>query len=150
MGTIYNLAILGCLFEIARIDCRSRKIPNRLLARMLVLKAAFLLLECLTVSPNCRVAAADAVFGFFRIGGAMLALYLISKGGIGAGDVKLFSTIGFCLGKQAAFLILFRTLLSAAAYILVQLFRKKINRKQGVALAPFAFVGTVITVVTGS
>lgn len=141
------MAILGCLAEIAYTDLKCRKIPNKRLLRMLVLKVIFSALECAVHRSAAGAVLASAFAGFFQIGCVMIAAYLLTRRGIGAGDVKLFSVLGFCMGVQTAAEILLRAMSGASIYLVIQLFQGKLRRRQEIALAPFAFIGAVLAMI---
>ena len=71
----------------------------------------------------------------------MLACRLISRGGIGAGDVKLFALIGFYFGIIPTMNMMFYTTFLAAIAAAFLLISKKAKMKSTLALGPFAFIG---------
>jgi leader peptidase (prepilin peptidase)/N-methyltransferase len=58
-------------------------------------------------------------------------------GGVGGGDIKLTSAIGFCFGLNALAVILFAALLPACIYA-------KATRQRSVPLATFLCIGFFI------
>ena len=87
--------------------------------------------------------------GLVLSGGMFLICYVIARGGIGAGDVKLLAVIGYWVGGGAVFTVVFLTVLSAAVYSSVGLLLKKISLKQEMPFAPFVLAGTVLTMMLG-
>lgn len=69
--------------------------------------------------------------------------------GIGAGDVKLLTVLGYYLGAGAIFTAVFLTVLSAAAVGVGALLLKRMDLKQEIPFAPFVLVGTMITMILG-
>lgn len=76
------------------------------------------------------------VFTFFFI------IAIISKGGIGGGDIKLFTALSLIFGTNILFIIII-TYIAAAIVSIIMMFFKKYNLKSSVALAPFIMIGTL-------
>lgn len=143
------LILVLCLAGIAWIDYQCRKIPNKILWVMLLLRTVILLLECLTYRQVWKSFIMDAGMGFMFAGGMFLLCYFISRGGVGAGDVKLFAVLGYYEGAGAVFSVAFLTVLAAAVFSVVALLAKKVSLKKEIPFAPFIFMGTVLTMVLG-
>ena len=70
--------------------------------------------------------------------------YLLSRGSMGAGDVKLSFVMGlFLTGDHVTSAILYGCVISAI-YSLVQMARKKITRKDTLPFVPFLYLGVVV------
>ena len=84
-----------------------------------------------------------------RIKGALLCagflelVRLVSKGGIGMGDVKLMMACGFLLGTSAGMAALMLAYISAGIFCLPILLFKKASLKSRIPMAPF-FAAAVI------
>ena len=143
------LILICCLSVIGWIDYKSRKIPNRFLLVMLVLRTVLLFAECLLYGELWMSIMISAFMGFVFAGGMFLLCYLISRGGIGAGDVKLFAVLGYYVGAGAVFSVTFLTVLTAAVFSVAALFAKKVSLKKEIPFAPFIFLGTVLTMALG-
>mgnify|MGYP000314927943 CR=1 FL=1 len=86
-----------------------------------------------------------AILGLF----VMTLIYLFSRGGMGAGDVKLAFLIGLFVGKK---LILLSLLISfvVGAFIGILLILSKIkNRKDPIPFGPYLSIGAVFTIFYG-
>jgi leader peptidase (prepilin peptidase) / N-methyltransferase len=87
-----------------------------------------------------------AVTGFVLL----LVIALVSKGGMGFGDVKLYALLGFVLGFKLVLLsFFFSTLLGAVIGGLALLF-KIVKRKQPIPFGPFIAAGTLTAYYWGS
>lgn len=91
----------------------------------------------------------SACLGAFFSGGMFLLCYGVSRGGIGAGDVKLLAVLGYYLGAGAIFTAVFLIVLSAAIFSVGALVLKKVNLKQEMPFAPFVLVGTAVAMLLG-
>jgi leader peptidase (prepilin peptidase) / N-methyltransferase len=87
-----------------------------------------------------------AVTGFVLL----LIVALVSKGGIGGGDVKLYALLGFVIGFKLVLLSFFlSTLFGAVIGGLAMLF-KIVKRKQPIPFGPFIAAGTLTAYYWGS
>lgn len=87
-----------------------------------------------------------AVSGFTLL----LIIALVSKGGMGFGDVKLYAVIGFVLGFKLVLLSFFlSTLYGAVIGSLAMLFRI-VKRRQPIPFGPFIAAGTLTAYFWGS
>lgn len=78
-----------------------------------------------------------AAAGFFVGGCVCLTGYLVTSGGIGAGDVKLFAVVGCYLGYGSILRIFADTMILAGAVCIGLLITGKVQRKQNLPLSPF-------------
>lgn len=81
--------------------------------------------------------------------GIFLLAYLISRGNVGMGDVKLLGVIGAYLGAALIWWDMVVCLFLCAFYSVVQLLRKKLKMKDSIPLAPFFTVGTIFILLVG-
>lgn len=85
--------------------------------------------------------AAGALWG----GGIVFFVYLLGRGTVGAGDVKLLAVVGYYLGSGKICIAVFWMVVLAAGYGMSQVMLKKKGIKEGIPFAPFVFAGTVFT-----
>jgi prepilin signal peptidase PulO-like enzyme (type II secretory pathway) len=132
------------------IDIKTKTIPNILI---LVMLAGWLLLLTPMLFFNAEYgikALTDSIYGFLLGGGLFLSVYLLSRKGLGGGDVKFMAVAGLYLGFSGTIPAIFIGTTFAALTGLVLILLKKINRKDSIPLAPFLFIGIVITVFMSS
>ncbi|MFB1051778.1 A24 family peptidase [Paraliobacillus sp. JSM ZJ581] len=80
------------------------------------------------------------------IGFIMIFLIIISsKGGMGAGDMKLFALLGLIVGYQGVLLTFFIATLIGTVVSVILLIRKKVDRKSPIPFGPFICVAACIT-----
>ena len=137
------------LFQIAWIDQRSKRIPNKILKILLAVRVMILLPEWLAVPELGMAILISSVFGALIGGGIFLLAHFISKGGVGMGDVKLFAVIGFYVGNGSIMAAAFLSVMAGAVYSITMLLFKKIKLKEEIPFAPFIFVGTILTMALG-
>src|SRR5690625_5997125 len=83
------------------------------------------------------------------VGGAvafvLIALIIsVSRGGMGAGDMKLFGLLGIILGLGKVLLTFFLASLFGAIFGIILLLCKIIERKQPIPFGAYIFVATII------
>ena len=145
--TILKTALLIILSYTAMLfDIHTKRIPNTLVLIMIVGWLVLIipvLLSDVSIGIGLLI---DSVYGVLIGGGLFLLVYILSKKGLGGGDVKYMAVVGLYLGfLKTTHAILFGTVIAAlTGLILISL--KKIGRKDTMPLAPFLFIGIMITV----
>ena len=138
-----TLVIFGYIAAV--IDIKAKRIPNMLILAML---AAWILIMApkLIVDTDAAVALLmDSMFGFLLGGGMFLLVYIISRKGLGGGDVKFMAAAGLYLGPRGLLpAMLCGTILAGLAGLTLILLNK-INRKDTIPLAPFLYIGMLLT-----
>ena len=130
-------------------DWLDRIVPNRILFIMLLgwlVIAGFFILR----DPN-RMAGylAEYITGFLFCLTSFGLCYILARGKLGAGDVKLALIMGLYLpGSYAAAAIFYGCMLSAI-FCVALLLAKKITKKTAVPLVPFLYMGLIIKYIIG-
>lgn len=75
--------------------------------------------------------------------------YIISRGSMGSGDVKLALLLGIFLTGEYVVGTIFYGCLVSALFSIVQMIRKKLTRKDVLPFVPFLYVGLIITYLVG-
>ena len=87
----------------------------------------------------------DAVVGAV-VGYVLLAIIiLVSNGGMGAGDMKLFGVMGFVLGWKNVLLTFFLAALFGAVIGGILMLAKKVKRGEPIPFGPFIVLGAIIS-----
>lgn len=87
----------------------------------------------------------DALLGAAVGFGILLLIAIVSKGGMGGGDIKLFFVIGLVLGTSGTLMTLFFASLIGAIVGSIQLRVRNQDRKTPVPFGPSIALGAVIT-----
>ncbi|WP_066060084.1 prepilin peptidase [Robertmurraya korlensis] len=81
--------------------------------------------------------------------GLLLLLAVVSKGGVGGGDIKLYAAIGVVLGPQLTIMsIMFASFIGAIVGIVLISF-KFIHKKEPIPFGPSIMVGTIVAYLYG-
>jgi len=145
------LAFYACLFIIIFvIDLEQGLILNKVVYPSMVVALLLSLypLPGLTHSAGMRVAyaALGGGIGF----GIFLLIALISRGGMGWGDVKLAGLIGLATGFPLVFLSIIMGAILGGIVAVALVIAKKRKRQQTVPFGPFLAVAAMITLLWGS
>jgi prepilin signal peptidase PulO-like enzyme (type II secretory pathway) len=89
------------------------------------------------------------LWGVAAGGGVLLILALVSRGGMGGGDIKLMAVVGVAIGWKLTLLALFLASLIGGAIGVVLLSLKIVGRKQPIPFGPFLALGTFISYLWG-
>jgi leader peptidase (prepilin peptidase) / N-methyltransferase len=87
-----------------------------------------------------------AVTGFLLL----LIIALVSRGGMGGGDIKLYALLGFVLGFKLVLISFFLSTLFGAVIGGLALLFKIVKRKQPIPFGPFIAAGTLTTYYWGT
>lgn len=128
-------------------DLREKRITNRLVAAML---GGW----CLILTPQLFYRTEYALWlgiqggvGFLLAGLVFLTVYLVSRKGLGGGDVKFMAAAGLYLGADVLPVMLYGSVFSAVTGIGLLLARR-IQRRGTIPLAPFLYAGMLIVIFT--
>ena len=137
------LLLIYMLIYISIIDCKERIIPNKLLLFLLVVRIIILIYE---VSQNIslwKMVTWIPTLGML-IGGLTIFLgMLISRKGVGGGDVKMYAIIGLYVGSYSILGTLFYSFLFSALYGIYLLVFKRAKIRDSIPMAPFALLGVI-------
>ncbi len=135
-GAIY-LATILCLVIVAYIDYKQKIIPDRTNITVALLGTLNLMLNI----ENCKMYIASSAITF----AVFLFLVVLTDGGIGGGDIKLFTALGLIFGVEIM-LIIAVTFVLAATLSISRVFLKRINMKESIALAPYICAASILII----
>lgn len=139
MVLLWGMAVLSIT------DAKMQVIPNRMLLFLLAVWAGLLGIQVLFDLERGTALFALSLAGGLAGGLAFLLCYAVSRGQLGAGDVKLAAVMGLYLTGQRIIGAVFYGVLLCCMYSLVLLCCRKIGLKDGVPLVPFLFAGMCVT-----
>ena len=130
-------------------DYWERIVPNKILLLWLMIFGILVGMWGLQDLEGFRQELPSIILGFvfclisFGLG------YVIGRGSMGAGDVKLSIIMGlFLTGEYVVGAILYGCVISAV-YSLIQIMRKKLTRKDTLPFVPFLYIGLIIRYMIG-
>ncbi len=132
-----RVPLLAGLAAVTVLDLRSRLIPD-----VLTLPGLAYALVIAAIRPG-PVGLVEATVGALVGTGVVLLGAILTRGGVGGGDVKLMAMLGGALGWKAALVILALSQLVGGAIALVLLLARRADRR-----SPFP-VGALIALLGG-
>lgn len=140
-------AALLFLLCAALFDYRTHLIPNFLILAMLLSGAVILGGTFLFARTDFSAALLSAAGGFLVCFAVFFLLSLLSRNGLGMGDVKLVAAMAWLLGLTVTlFSVLFGLILCTLIAIGLMLTKKK-NKHDLLPLGPFVFVGYILLLI---
>jgi len=133
-------------YTAAVFDIKAKHIPNGLI---LIMLAVWVVIAVPELFFNISAALPQLISSIagFAVGGALfLAVYLISRKGLGGGDVKFIAAAGLYLGFSGTLTAILYGPVLCLIIGLVLLLLKKIGRRDKMPLAPFLYTGILITI----
>lgn len=128
--------LLGALLVCTATDLLRYRVPN-----VITYPSIALALTLGLVMPDADLMS--AVIAAALAGGMFLVLAIITRGGLGLGDVKLAVLIGAMLGMPAAYVALFYGIIAGGVIIFLLFAIGVVQRKEPVPYAPFLAMAAI-------
>lgn len=135
---IISLLLISMLMIILVTDITTMLIPNKILLFFLPF---FIGMRFIVPLDPWWSPLLGSVIGLMIV----FVIIFVSRGGMGAGDMKLFAVLGIVLGYKNILLAFFLSCLIGALVGMGLLLFKIIDRKQPVPFGPYIVVATLIT-----
>lgn len=142
MDLILNVTLMAALIAISYIDLKEKIIPDKLVNGVLILG----IVKNLTDMDR----ALDGLIGLLLAGGILLTIAIISKGGIGGGDIKLVSAVGLCLGWKKVLLLLTLSTITGAITLGILMLVNVHKANKPIPLGPFIALSTFVVIAYGN
>lgn len=147
MDIIFYGIIFSILIVITFIDLKYMIIPDSLNIGLLILGLIYRIFRYNIY--NIPINIINSILALIVPSGVFMLIILISKGGMGGGDMKLIGVLGFILGLKEITLTMFLSfLLGAIISIFLLLFNIK-GKKDPIPFGPFICLAFMITVFWG-
>jgi len=132
------LLFISMLMIILISDIKYMLIPDKVLLFFLPL---FITLRYINPLEPWWLPILGAIVPFIMIA----VIIFVSRGGMGAGDMKLFGITGIVLGLKKVLLAFFLSCVIGAVIGMILLFCKKISRSQPFPFGPYIIIATLIS-----
>ena len=146
MTILRSVSLIAFGYVAAYLDFKTRKVPNKLVLIMLavwaVLMAGYVIVD---IEPAIKLLV-QSLIGGAAAGGLFLAIYYVSRKGVGGGDIKLIAVMGLFMTMAKLMPMLFFSALSSALFSAVLLITKRATMKSAIPLVPFLYLGTLIII----
>ena len=97
-----------------------------------------------------EMAINERIIGFFSVSLVLMLASIISKGGIGGGDIKLMAVSGFVLGYKLILIGFLMGAILASVYGIIVSKGKRENMKMRIPLGPFLALGMILSIFIGN
>lgn len=152
------VALYCCLFiSLLLIDLEHRILPNKIVYPGMIFALAIAALGSIFGFEPSYIAGmgftlwiADAAVGGAIGFGILFVIALVSRGGMGWGDVKLAALIGFIVGFPLIFLAMFLAIVVGGITAAILLLLKLKGRKDAIPFGPFLSIATIVTILWGN
>ncbi|KDR93814.1 leader peptidase (prepilin peptidase) / N-methyltransferase [Peptoclostridium litorale DSM 5388] len=132
-------AVLTCiLLVVSFIDLEHQIIPDEIVIFSL---AAGAVLNIMSRDVSLK----SAGIGFFAASGILLLIAIITKGGMGGGDIKLMAAVGLFIGTGPVLLGLFLSFIIGGVISLILIILKLKGRKDYIPFGPFLSIGSLVS-----
>lgn len=139
-----TLAVFGYLASMR--DLLDKRVPNRLIGWMVTAWALIMAPQFFFHTEEALRLLFSGGLGFLMGGGLFLLVYLVSRGGLGGGDVKLMAAVGLYLGFRDVLKVMLYGSILASLTGGGMILLKKIGRKDSIPLVPFLYIGILLTI----
>lgn len=142
LGFQWELSIawvfISILIAITISDLHTKLIPNKITYPGIV----FFMVLRLFIHPLPYL---DYVLGCLVGGGLMYLIAIVSRGGMGGGDIKLFALIGFVLGWKLTLLTIMLSSVFGLLISAILMIFGIIKRKEPIPFGPFIALAAIVT-----
>lgn len=138
--------IMSALMVVFFIDLKHMIIPDGLIVTIVIFE---ILHKAGLYFTGGEVYLKSSILGALLSGLLFLAIVLLSRGGMGDGDITLIASLGFILGVKLIFLNIFLSFLLGAIVSLLLLGFKIKTRKDPIPFGPFIIVAFFIVILYG-
>lgn len=145
IGIIKMLVGLVCMVGAACFDFREYRIPN-IFPLVMTGSAVILLVLGVIVKEDGAISyITTSVITAVACAIVLVLASLLTKQGIGAGDIKLISALGLLTGMFSVMGTLFFGVVACSLFAIGALITRKKDRSSGVPFGPFLLLGYIIT-----
>lgn len=137
---VVALALLSAMI----VDRKTHQIPNLLILGVLGIGAILLVAEFFLYRETFLTTLIMSVAGLLICVVLFYVLARLTKEGIGMGDVKLISSMGWMLGLASTLMAVLFALILCTLVAVVLLFGKKKNKNDRIPFGPFVFFGYIL------
>ncbi|MGN9164162.1 prepilin peptidase [Tissierellaceae bacterium HCP3S3_D8] len=145
---IYYATVSSILLIIGFIDLKEMIIPDTLTVMVFIISVIYKVLRY--PSSHIMMEFLAGLKGLVLAGILFLTIVLISKNGMGEGDIILISVLGFILGIEFILIDIFFSFVLAAIISLFLLYLKIKTKKDPIPFAPFIIISFFIVLFYGS
>jgi len=138
----FYVVIFSILLVITVIDLKHMVIPDILVVSILIIAIIYKILSFILYANPLNLL--NSIGGLVISGLLFLLIILISKGGMGGGDVTLIASLGFIFGVKGILLTIFLSFLTGSVISVILLISRIKTKKDPIPFGPFIVLGFFI------
>ncbi len=139
--------ICSILIVIGLIDLKEMVIPDILVVYIVVTTIIYKIALYIIYEQSPQLL--DSILGLALSALLLMVIILLSRGGMGTGDVTLIASLGLILGIKKIFLTIFLSFILGAIISVFLLITKIKGRKDPIPFGPFIILGFLIVIFWG-
>lgn len=144
-----NELVFVWLLVIGMVDAREQLIPHGLTIPGFAAWMIWILLDTGIRGDSLQAALFFSLGGCLMGGGLFFLCRMITKDGVGMGDVRVFGILGLLYGMNDTFSIVFFTILLMAVYGIGVVLCKKKSMKSHIPMGPFILAAYILCCLLG-
>lgn len=149
-AVIKLLCCTGFVMFAAVIDLFIKKIPNKLTMLIFFFGLLSLVYELLFFRTKFKLYLISSLIGLIASFLVLFIMSILTKGGLGMGDVKLISAVGFVMGIANVIYSFTYALIICLVFSVILILTHTKKMKDEIPFGPFYFIGFVISICLGT
>jgi len=141
-----SIMLLSFGYIAAYTDIKTRKIPNKLILTILASWVVIMVVFAIVDFKAFPAILLESVFAGTIGALVFIVIRIITKRGVGGGDVKLAIVMALLLTAEKTVLMIMVSLLLAALVSAFLLMLKRVTLKTKIPFAPFMFAGVLVSI----
>lgn len=142
LDSLTAIILISCLMISTFTDLEHQMIPDKVIFPTIV---AGLMLNILFRRENLISFILGSVLG----GGIILLIVILSRGGMGGGDIKLFAAVGMFLGVRLTILAMLLSFIFGSLVGLILIMLKLKNMRDAIPFGPFIALASIVSLLSG-
>lgn len=134
----------------ASIDYKIKRIPNMIVLGIMGARVGLIIFEYIFERENWLSLIGSSVLNAIIVFIVLFILSVISKSGLGMGDVKLLTALAFLCGMYAVLNTMIVALLICVLVAMILVISKKKKMRDKIPFGPFLLIGYIITMFLGA
>jgi len=146
LTVVRNLTLIAFGYYAAYIDIKTHRVPNKLVLVMLAFWALNMVASTVVDFEAGISLIVQSLLSGAVVGTCFLIIYIVSRKGVGGGDIKLVAVMGLYLPLVKLIPLLIISSILAALVSAILLLTKRATTKTSIPFAPFLYVGALVVV----
>ena len=147
INVIKMIITIMCVTGAACNDYREHRIPNIFPLIIAVTGIVCLITGYLVSQQGAQAYIVSSLFATAAVALAMIIIYMLTKHGIGMGDIKLLCALALLGGVYLICGTVFFAMIVCSLTAIILLITKKKTIKEGIPFGPFIYFGFIVSII---